>query len=84
MRNKWDFTVEAIYKNSLDKSAFVFHHELQVSRCEITGTLVFCSSAVFKSEDDASASLLSYYAQFTEPADWSLLSPVWSEMGQTS
>ncbi len=71
MRNKlWDFTVEAFYTNSLDKSAFVFHRELQVSRSEITETLVFCSSAGFKSEDDASASLLSYYAQFMEPADW--------------
>lgn len=66
----------------ISRQCFCFHHELQVSCCEITDIIVL-HLQVFRFKFNSSASLLSYYAHFRQQIV-SPLASARSEMGQTS
>jgi len=73
------FTMSVFFINSLDEQAFVFIVSCRWATVRWE-TLVFCS---LKISEKASDLLFNYYSWFTEPADWSLLSPVECKMRQT-
>lgn len=78
----WKVWFFSLSQKVISKRCFCFHHELQVSCCEITDVIVL-HLQVFRFKFNSSASLLSYYAHFRQQIV-SPLASAWSEMGQTS